>query len=317
MKLLILLCFGVTVFLGCSSTPKIVAPSAPEGIQEEKPQVQVVEIKNLKFTAESFFSEKKDLEFQEIPADNKYQEWAEEAIHKVNELLPKDAIVPVVKIKLIFEALITNSNGKKKLTPISIIESYQEPKTNSMRLGMAELKDDKKSFQLTVAHEYAHLVLENASRTAGTTSKDSDGIEFWSKPIYEGVADLFMSFALDSELTAGRDNWSSRSIYEFSNLDDAKKAKDSTIQKARSAFRKMGLIPQFPIYEDWLTKVEKYISSLGGIDPYAEGRWLAGSIRKLTKTKEDKKAIVAKIVQSARSGEIERDIKTFESKLRE
>ncbi len=229
--------------------------------------------------------------------------------------MPNDAIVPVVKIKLIFEAHISDNKGKKQLIPISIIESYQEPKTTSMRLGMAELKDDRDSFQLVVAHEYAHLVIENASRNAGSTRKDAESIEFWSKPIYEGVADLLASWALRSEFTAGRDNWSAQNLNEYSNLDQAKKAKDNTVEKARRAFKKMELIPKFSIYEDWLKKIEKYVSANGGSDPYAEGRWLAGSIRTAATTPEKQKKIADALVNMARSGVMENDISRFQKTL--
>ena len=293
-------CIFLLAFFGCAQKQSVSNTIVTE--------VKVVEITDLNFKADSFFEERINLSFHEAEVDPIFQIWAEEAIINVNELLPSDAILPQVKIKLIFQAKIESSNGKVILTPISIIDSYQEPKTKSIRLGMTELKNDKLSFQLTVAHEYAHLVFENASRVSGKTPSTAENFDFWSKSIYEGTADLVMALALNSDLTAASNNWSSRNINEFTNIADARKSKDETYQRAHSAFKKMGLIPKYEIYNEWLKKVKKYIASIGGIDPYAEGRWLAGSINKIAVTQSDKKKIVSLLVAKAQSGKPENDI---------
>lgn len=284
-------CIFLLAFFGCAQKQSVSNTLVTE--------VKVVEFIDLSFKADSFFDERTNLSYKEAAVDPIFKTWAEEAVIKVNELLPLDAILPQVKIKLIFQAKIESSNGKVILIPISIIDSYQEPKTKSIRLGMTELKNDKLSFQLTVAHEYAHLVFENASRVTGKTPSTAENFDFWSKSIYEGTADLLMALALNSDLTTGSNSWASRNINEFANIADARRSKDETYQRAHSAFKKMGFIPKYEIYNNWLAQVKKYIATLGGIDPYAEGRWLAGSVKKITKTQNDKKKIVSLLVAKA------------------
>ena len=300
--------------LSCVSSQTATQDSLVLLKNERETRLEVVEIRNLKFEAESFFGERKNQSFLESSASEKYTDWAEEAIKPVNGLLPPEAILEHVKIKLIFEASIV-SRGNTTRVPISMIESYQEPKSNSIRLGMHELKDDKKSFQLTLAHEYAHLVFENASRISGSTETQSEQIAFWSKPVYEGVADFVMSVSLNSDFTAHPNNWSARSLFEFDSLMSARSAKDRTVEKARSAFLAMGLIPKYPIYEDWLVRVESFILSLGGSDPYAEGRWLAGSLRIAAKNRAQQRKIISRILLNAKSGKPQNNAQVFQREL--
>lgn len=282
---------------------------------EAKTKIQVTELVDLKFKADSFFGDRKDMTFTEAPAEARFSIWAKDAIDKVNHLLASDLHVPFVKIKLIFRASITSSSGDTKIVPISMIESYQEPKTSSLRLGMAELNDSEESFKLTVAHEYAHLVLENASRMAGSTPLDADRISFWPQSIYEGLADFLMSSAMNSDFTADKNCWGARDLKEFKSLEQARETQYSIVDRARRAFEKMGLIPHHPIYEDWLIKVDAYIKSIGGVDPYAEGIWLAGSLRTHATDDEKRQALVRLLTDSAKAGSPVRDIQAFHDDL--
>lgn len=284
-------------------------------LESSRPKLEVVEISNYHFTADSFFDEKKEVSFDEKPADPKFFNWAEESIQRVDELLPPSDRLPHVKLKLIFSASIQTKKALLPNVPISIIESYQEPKTHSIRLGMLELKDSKESFQLTVAHEYSHLVFENASRKAGTTQATSDQIEFWSKSAYEGLADLFMSLAMNSNFTSEPGTWAAHDLYEYSSLKKAKAAKDTTVATAKVAFKKMNLIPQYPLYEDWLSKIGAYIKAHGGHDPYAEGRWLAGSLKKSANTDVKKEKLVRLILEAAKAGTKIDDLQAFHNRL--
>ncbi|WP_413287684.1 hypothetical protein [Bdellovibrio sp. HCB337] len=280
-----------------------------------KTVVEVVELKNLKFSADSFLAARTDLQFQEIPSDPKYMSWAGESVERVNNLVSSDDWVPKVKIKLMFEAAIKGKNGKVLQVPISIIDSYQEPLESSLRIGMLEMKDDKESFQLTVAHEYAHLVFENASRRSGVTSSTDGSIPFWPKPVYEGVADLLASFAFGVDRTASETNWSVRKIGEFADINQARNVKDDTVLRASVAFKKMGLIPKYPIYSDWLVQVDRFIKTNGGVDPYAEGRWFAGVLKKQTQSTEQQKALVAVLIQKAKSGAPVKDTQEFSEQV--
>lgn len=309
MKIFFSFIFLITSACSSSQVAKPILPESP------KVKLEVVEISNYKFSANSFFDEKKDVSFDEKPADRKYFTWAEEAIHRVDDLLPSADRLPQVKIKLIFTASIQTKSALFPNVPISIIESYQEPKTHSIRLGMLELKDSKESFQLTVAHEYSHLVLENASRKAGTTLATSDQIEFWSKSVYEGIADLFMSLAMNSNFTAEPGTWAAHDLNEYSSLKKAKAAKDTTVATARLAFQKMNLIPKYPLYEDWLSKIGAYIKGHGGHDPYAEGRWLAGSLKKSANTNAKKEKLVLLVLEAAKAGTKVDDTQTFHNRV--
>lgn len=278
-------------------------------------RLEVVELKDYRFKADSFFDERKDLTFQEVSANPKYMQWATEAIDRVNQLVSPDDRVPQVHLKLIFNAEVESKNGKISHIPISIIESYQEPKTNSIRLGMEELKDSKKSFQLTVAHEYAHLVFENASRRSGKTAAEDETIGFWPKSAYEGLADLVMAMAMESHFTAEPGNWAARDLFQYDSLKASLAAKDDSVSRARSAFKKMDLVPKYKIYDDWLARVGKYIKANGGTDPYAEGSWLAGSLLKDAKTEAKKKELVSDLIEYARLGKSVNDLQAFHDDL--
>jgi hypothetical protein len=96
--------------------------------------VRVVDLKNYSFTAKSFLEPRRDLAFKEIDSTIKYKNWADDAVARVNHLFPKDSKLCDVEFKLIFDAQIKSPETQTiELVPISIIESYQEPKTNSVR----------------------------------------------------------------------------------------------------------------------------------------------------------------------------------------
>ena len=291
-------------------------PNLSHPSKTKKTQVQVVELSNYSFNADNFFEERKNLTFRETTAEVKFQRWGLEAIDRVNDLIPSQDRLDKIKLKLIFQADIQTSSALIAAVPVSIIDSYQEPKTLSIRLGMLELKDDETSFKITVAHEYSHLILENASRMAGTTPATAETIQFWSKPIYEGAADLMASMAFETHYTGSLQSWGTRDLFEYVSLDDAQNAKDSTVVSARAAFQKMNLIPKFQIYENWLETIEKFIQSSGGKDPYAEGSWFAGSLYKIADNHQWRAKLAKELVSRAKSGEIESDTLHFYEKLK-
>lgn len=273
-------------------------------------QVDVVEIKSYSFTGDSFLGLRKEEKYREHSAREKYFSWASDAIQKVNQYLPKEDRLDKVKLKLIFSAKIKTSKSTI-MVPISNIESYQEPKTNSIRLGMLELRDSRESFQLTVAHEYAHLVFENAARKSGVVSKDKDNLEFWSKGIYEGTADYLMAIAFSTNRTASESDWSVRHLDEFKTIADARSAPNNTIAKASKFFQSQNLVPQFSIYSDWLEKVGKFIQTSGQVDPYAEGGWVAGSLLKLGTSSSEKNKVATNLLKMARIGTNYQDPQKF------
>lgn len=279
-------------------------------IPAQATEVDVVEMKDYTFSGDSFFDQRKDESFTEQAAPEKFVDWATEAIGKVNKFLPKEAEVARVKIKLVFFATIKSSKQNLKV-PISNIESYQEPKTNSIRLGMLELQDNKESFQLTVAHEYAHLVFENVARSSGVVSKDSDNIEFWAKSIYEGTADYLMAIAFETNRTASVSDWSVRRLDKFKTLADARAASNNTVAKASNFFQSQNLVPQFLIYSDWLEKVGKFIQISGKVDPYVEGSWVVSSMLRLGTSSSIKSKVVSHLLKVARTGAKYQDPQEF------
>ncbi len=122
-----------------------------------------------------------------------------------------------------------------------------------LQCGLLELKDSQLSFEQTVAHEYVHLVFENASR----------------------------------------------------------KAKDSTVSRAKKAFRQIGIIPKYRIYQDWLSKVEQFFKTSGGTDPYAEGTWFAGALLKSANTLEKRNKLIKLSIDSAKIGKSPKDLDLF------
>ena len=180
-----------------------------------------------------------------------------------------------------------------------------------LQCGLLELKDSQLSFEQTVAHEYVHLVFENASRKAGTTSPESDHIEFWPKSAYEGIADMIASMALNTPFTGEPGGWATHNLDEFQTLKDARKAKDSTVSRAKKAFRQIGIIPKYRIYQDWLSKVEQFFKTSGGTDPYAEGTWFAGALLKSANTPEKRNKLIKLLIDSAKIGKSPKDLDLF------
>jgi hypothetical protein len=276
----------------------------PSLVQAEtcRTKVTVVDLANYSFTADSFLAEKSEVKFVERPSKAKYQQWAQEVVDKVNAILPADGCVPAVKIKLAFKATVKDSQGKKAVIPISNIESYQEPQTQSIRLGMMELADSKIGYQMTVAHEYSHLVFERVSRSAGKTTADKPIMDHWVKSVYEGYADALATIAYRFPHSGDPKDWGTRHLLQYKTLDEAKNARSELVKKAEAEFRKRGLIPKYPIYSDWLDKIGKYIAANGNTDPYAEGTWLAGQLYQRADASDSIKNIAQTLVSFARTG---------------
>jgi hypothetical protein len=307
-----LFCFAIFVALSFGATNQIAWSQSPSEKSECTTQVKVLELKDYQFTGTSFLDDRPDLSFKEAEATTQYRKWSEDAVGNVNTLLPVGARLCEVKFKLIFQAEIKSPDGKQRQSvPISMLESYQEPKTHSVRLGMLEMKNDEATFKDVVAHEYAHLVFENTSRTAGTTKETDEVIPFWPKPVYEGLADLVSSFAMNTTQLGSKRVWGARDLNEFSTVDEAKRSKAEIVSKARKAFREYGLIPKYAIYQDWLNRIDHFIKASGGVDPYAEGVWLAGALHKKADNIQQQKKMIQVLVSRAKAGTPTTDAKSF------
>jgi hypothetical protein len=86
---------------------------------------------------------------------------------------------------------------------------------------------------------------------------------------------------------------------------------DQTVPRAKEAFQRMGLIPKYKIYAEWLVSIDRFIQSMGGVDPYAEGRWLAGTLRKVASTPAKKKQLIEVLLALAREGKSTGDAQAF------
>ena len=85
--------------------------------------------------------------------------------------------------------------------------------------------------------------------------------------------------------------------------------------RAKQAFIEMGLLPKYPIYQDWISKVEKYFEATGGSDPYAEGAWFAGELSKSANTPAKQSKLVLLLIRSAKSGKVQSDVEAFRRSL--
>ena len=162
--------------------------------------------------------------------------------------------------------------------PTSLVLSRQIPQENAIRLGIYELENNEKAFASILSHEVGHMIMEWVSRKSGSTSPDDEVIPFWSKPIYEGIADFATACVTGSTLVGSNRIWFNRDILKYSSLEQSRNPEEKMSTSIEEAFFSLNLIPHFKFYTSWLNTIEKFLEKTGTKDPYSEGTWVAGEL---------------------------------------
>ncbi len=188
----------------------------------------------------------------------------------------------LLTIHLEFEAEAETSELRETI-PLSLVFSQQIPPENSIRLGMLEMKDDPIALRSILAHEMGHLIVEWVARTHGVAKASDYVIPFWSKPIYEGVADFAAACVTRSTLIGSEKCWFHRDILTYTTLEDARDPSLDMGEQLERGFRTLGLIPKYDSYARWVDFIRSSFKRQGIRDPYSEGTWLAGQLWELSK----------------------------------
>lgn len=263
---------------------------------KQLPKLVMIERANHVFEMDDLLSDRSNEKFDAEEVDPNFKAAAEGVLAKSLQFLPLKYWPLQLTIVHESKALVRSplENGS---IPISVINSYQRPIESMIQLGMFELEEDLDGYKRTLAHEIGHMLVEWASRSAGSTPADAPRISFWHQSVYEGVGDYFETVLNGPSL--GDTRWYVRDAFRFSSLEEALQTQENTAATAERGFSKSGLIAH-PLYLDWLEKVKAYIDSLSG-DPYMAGSWLAGQLFKLGE-RASHKQVADRIIQMAVEG---------------
>ncbi|MCB0412286.1 MAG: hypothetical protein KDD22_07155 [Bdellovibrionales bacterium] len=239
----------------------------------DHPRLEVTSKTDLSFRADDLLSDRIDEVFTKTLPSSEVQLATQTLFSKTLEYLPKKYWPSSLQVVLESSAFIV-SEIETGVLPLSMVNSYQLPRTSMIQIGMFELENDLWGYRWVVGHELGHMIVEWASRKAGSTDENAPRISFWEQTIYEGVGDYFAGILNENNDYSPGSRWYYRNPFRFKTLTEAMSTKDNSITRAEVAFRESGLLGH-PLYEDWLSKAKAYTK---GRDPYMPGSWLAGRL---------------------------------------
>ena len=125
---------------------------------------------------------------------------------------------------------------------------------------MLEIEKNTVAYESILAHELGHMIVEWPTRIKGLV-KDSDlVIPYWSKSIYEGVADFFAVSLTGRRIIGSSDIWFNRAIDDYEDYDSAKNPDGGTLALAIKGLESMDLQERFLAYNQWISLPEFDIS---------------------------------------------------------
>ena len=131
--------------------------------------------------------------------------------------------------------------------------------------------------------------MEWVARKSGSTSLDDEVIQFWSKPIYEGIADFAAACVTGRTLIGSNNLWFHRDILKYDSLEMSKNPDESMYNSIARAFFLQGLTPKSKFYTNWLNTIEQVLIRAETKDPYSEGTWVAGELWRMSHNCKDQK----------------------------
>lgn len=266
----------------------------------ESPMKIVIEDrKNLSFTTSSTSMDRENENFELATPPIKIREAIEQTICSTIKFIDKEYLPDELFIQLEHSAQVQSPNYSE-LIPTSLVLSQQIPIKNSIRLSLYELENDRTALNSILAHEVGHMLMEWIARRSNVTDSSQEVIHFWSKPIYEGIADFTSACVTGQTLIGSRDLWFGRDILQYNSLEDAKNPTLSMAESIKIAFNEIGLIPKYQFYRNWLSTVEQFLKDANIKDPYSEGTWVAGQLWKMSNSCTDKRiwSVLSKFAES-------------------
>lgn len=249
--------------------------------------VKIEKRTNLKFTTSETSMDRKNESFKLQLVDPVLENLIKDIVNKCTLLIDKYFLPSEITFHLEYSAHVVGPDYSEEI-PAGIVLSRQTPKENSVRIGMFDLENEN-TLRYVLAHEMGHMLPEWVSRKSGKTKKIDEVITFWSKPIYEGIADFSASYVTQNTSLGKLDDWYHRDILTYDYLEDARSQKLGMTEMCKKGFEQLGLIPKYKFYQNWIDTIDMYVQETGMKDPYSEGSWVAGQLWKMSDMGSNKK----------------------------
>jgi hypothetical protein len=270
---------------------------------------QIYEKSSLYFEADSLTDHRKSETFEKKGCSEELRSVAMNLYERTRDILPERLRPKGITIHLEYDARVQLDSGKiKEEIPLSLITSMQVPSKSEIRMGMLELTNDVAAFKSILAHELGHMIIEWPARINGLANDRDAVIPFWTKSIYEGVADFYSVFITGSRIIGSRDLWFKRSIDDYRNFEHALESGSGTFDTVIKELSAMGLL-KHESYKHWTNLVKGFVKNMGE-DPYNAGTVLARQLIDLS-DEIGGEAVVDRIVELALTGKEFQDPKKF------
>ena len=248
---------------------------------EQLMKVNIIQKENLSYSTSETSMERINEVYNIGAPSSQISNLVNEIVCKTSSLVDHKYLPKEINIQIENEALVKGPNYEEMI-PSSLILSLQVPQKNTIVLGMLEMNGDSKALESVLAHEVGHMLVEWIARDTGHTSKEESALQFWSKPIYEGVADFAAACITNSTVIGSHGIWFNRNILEYDTLNDSQNPSLSMDKMIENSFIELDLIPRYKFYANWLRTIKMYLTDAGIKDPYSEGTWVAGSLWKMS-----------------------------------
>lgn len=256
---------------------------------------------NLVFESSDLTGNRTKETYEETSCGNEILRLSKSLYEKALGFLPRSYWPEKLNIALESKANITiTGENINEEAPMSLITSRQVPNQSEIRMGMHEIEGDLDAYSSILAHELGHMIIEWPSRKQGVVKDSDEVIPFWSKSIYEGVADFFAVILTGSRIIGSENIWFNRSIDDFKDYESAKNSNKGTLSLAVEGLTSQDLDKKYKSYSHWLSLIEKYVNELGE-DPYTTGTVLARDLFNLSE-RIGQDAVMRKIIDIALTG---------------
>ena len=252
------------------------------------------------FNAAEFVRPRLSETFRSLPAPADIANAIEQTVHRVEALLPAFVHAEAMTIYLESSGSVVYPDGTIEMTPLSIITGMQSPKNNVIRLGIWEIQNDELALRSILAHEMGHMLVEWASRQAGTIPADQDLFRNWDASIYEGVAEFISAVTTGSTIIGCDTCWFHRDIFKYQTIDEARQD-HLTLEMLEAQMNSNGWAARYPVYGDFLKFLKDWFQDPTHVDQYAAGDWLAMKLWQASDSGKTPKDIIRRILEVAQT----------------
>lgn len=251
-------------------------------------EIKIENRTNLQFESTDAFLTRQNETYLSNEASPEIKSLVQQTVLDTIQLIDPTFYFSNIKIQLESEALIKSASYTETI-PISVVFTQQLPPENAIRFGTLEVINDPQAFRSILAHEMGHMIMEWVARKNGTAKESDSVLPFWSKSIYEGVADFASACVTGKTLIGSKGAWYSRDILKYQDLDSARNPNPNIADIISNGFSSIGLIPKYRSYVELSETLTDLVKSKAMKDSYAEGTWVAGQLWKLSSECHDKK----------------------------